>query len=35
MVVAPLGFADGFEIGIKIRDKDDSRFSNNIGYFSL
>lgn len=35
MVVAPLGFADGFEIGIKIRDKNDSRFSNNIGCFSL
>lgn len=35
MVVAPMGLADKFEIGIKIRDKDFSRFSNIIGCFHL
>ena len=35
IVVAPTGLAGRFEIGIKILDKDFSRFSNNIGCFSL
>lgn len=32
---APVGFTDGFEMGIKIRDKDDLRFSNDVGSFCL
>lgn len=34
-VAAPVGFADGFETRIKIRDEDDSRFSNDVESFSL